>query len=620
MKQLISIFKFSFLFLVLISSYACNPKYGTIKGYVKDSAGERIEGVVLKISPTDVNQTSDENGEFTFGDLEEGLQYTIYSEKIGYSSEPLAELVVFAGEVKDITITMTKLYLTITSPQSSSNWQVGTQQTITWNTPNVGDKVKIELWKGNSIATTIEQSTEDDGTHIWPSIPTNLTAGSDYKIRITNIEDASIYDESDNFSIYVVPAPIATTTAQSDLTSNSVTLKGTVNPNGQQTTVTFLWGTSESALVNEDDATPNIIQGTAGTTNVTCPISNLSSGNTYYYKVKAVSAGGTHEGSVLHFTTSSQQAPTATTLAATSISPNSATLNGAVVANGLVTTAIFEYGKTTAYGYTTPQINIPAGTTSTPLTANISGIDAGTLYYFRVVATNSAGTTTATNLTFTTSTAGAPAVTTLSESNVTYNSAYFGGNITSLGQGATQVTQYGHVWSVTSENNNPTFANCDNKTQLGTVNHTGTYTSFMTNLESSQTYTVKAYCTNNGVDYVYGTAKTFTTSMPNPPNNVTTYQATDITQVTAGVSGMINSFPVGINNASAYGFCWAETQNPTTSNSFHSLGATSTIGEIFNYTITGLTSNKTYYVRAYVTTTAGTIYGNQISFTTATKK
>ena len=55
--------------------------------------------------------------------------------------------------------------------------------------------------------------------------------------------------------------------------------------------------------------------------------------------------------------------------------------------------------------------------------------------------------------------------------------------------------------------------------------------------------------------------------------------------------------------------------NSTLSNN---LGSTSDGTGVGSYTsnLTGLTSNTTYYVRAYATNIAGTGYGNELSFTT----
>lgn len=85
--------------------------------------------------------------------------------------------------------------------------------------------------------------------------------------------------------------------------------------------------------------------------------------------------------------------PDVVTTAATNITPFSATLNGTVNPNNSSTTVSFEYGQTDSYGTTVPGVPSPIGGSSvTPVSADITGLTANTLYHFRVVATNSAGT------------------------------------------------------------------------------------------------------------------------------------------------------------------------------------------------------------------------------------
>ncbi|MBM3440818.1 MAG: hypothetical protein FJX94_08180, partial [Bacteroidetes bacterium] len=62
------------------------------------------------------------------------------------------------------------------------------------------------------------------------------------------------------------------------------------------------------------------------------------------------------------------------------------------------------------------------------------------------------------------------------------------------------------------------------------------------------------------------------------------------------------------------GVVWSTSPNPTTANNQSSDG--SGTGN-YTSTLTGLTASTTYYVRAYATNSAGTAYGNELSFTTS---
>lgn len=103
----------------------------------------------------------------------------------------------------------------------------------------------------------------------------------------------------------------------------------------------------------------------------------------------------------IHFT-STGMAPTITTLAATSVSLTSATLNGSVNPNNVSTTYHFEWGLTTSYGHSTTTASAGSGSSSVNVNTPISGLTAGTAYHFRIVATNSVGTTYGNDLPFTT--------------------------------------------------------------------------------------------------------------------------------------------------------------------------------------------------------------------------
>ena len=86
-------------------------------------------------------------------------------------------------------------------------------------------------------------------------------------------------------------------------------------------------------------------------------------------------------------------APQVFTGAASGIKQTAATLQGSVNPRGLATTYRFDYGKTTAYGVSTPVASAGSGTTAKSVSAQITGLAPGTTYHFRLEATNSAGTT-----------------------------------------------------------------------------------------------------------------------------------------------------------------------------------------------------------------------------------
>ncbi|MBE0568766.1 MAG: hypothetical protein IH577_03700, partial [Deltaproteobacteria bacterium] len=138
------------------------------------------------------------------------------------------------------------------------------------------------------------------------------------------------------------PTPVVTTDNATGITNTGATLNGTVNPNGLDTEAWFEWGTSPT-LETSDNTT--IQPFAAGTTvqPVTAPLTGLTFGTTYYFRLAASNASGVTRGAIGNFSTSAQR-PTVTTLAADNLTSTSATLRGEVNPNSLDTLAWFEYG------------------------------------------------------------------------------------------------------------------------------------------------------------------------------------------------------------------------------------------------------------------------------------
>jgi hypothetical protein len=93
--------------------------------------------------------------------------------------------------------------------------------------------------------------------------------------------------------------------------------------------------------------------------------------------------------------------PIVITNPASLITSHSARLNGTVYPHALSTTVYFQYGRTMSYGSRTPN-QTKTGNNYQNVSANISGLSAGTTYHFRIVGTNSAGTRYGGDRTFTT--------------------------------------------------------------------------------------------------------------------------------------------------------------------------------------------------------------------------
>ena len=162
-------------------------------------------------------------------------------------------------------------------------------------------------------------------------------------------------------------------------------LNARINPHGQAANAWFIWGDS----TNYGHATAAQPMGNGNSfTNFSETITGLSTGVTYYYRA----VGSNDQGQVIlgveqRFLLA---APGVTTSPAGDLSPNSATINGHVNPNNLPTYGWFEWGLTPAYGQVTPVQFLGNGFDAT-LSQNLSGLEVGTTYYFRAVASNSLG-------------------------------------------------------------------------------------------------------------------------------------------------------------------------------------------------------------------------------------
>jgi uncharacterized repeat protein (TIGR02543 family) len=201
--------------------------------------------------------------------------------------------------------------------------------------------------------------------------------------------------------------PSVQTEAASTITATSAVLNGDITSDDgfNITDYGFLWGTSAGSLTNKLDAGTNNQSGA-----FTDTLSNLTAGTTYYFEAYATNSYGTSDdGAVMSFTAGVQTpTPTVQTEAATSITTDSAVLNGDITStNGHnITDCGFLWGISSSS--LTNTLDVGDNTQSGAFTDTLSNLMAGTTYYFEAYATNSYGTAGGTVMSFTTTTVAAP--------------------------------------------------------------------------------------------------------------------------------------------------------------------------------------------------------------------
>ena len=203
--------------------------------------------------------------------------------------------------------------------------------------------------------------------------------------------------------------------------------------------------------------------------------------------------------------------------------------------------------------------------------------------------------------------ASVPVLATLTTNSVTDISTTFatsGGVISNDGNAA--ITAKGICWNTTGT---PTIA--DSITSNGTTSTP--FTSSITGLLANTTYFVRAYATNSA-GTAYGDEKSFTTLAVLSVPVVVTDTVMNIVNTSATGKGTVTAW--GGSAVTDRGICWGTAHNPTTANDYNSAGAGNS--GMFTAPIGGLTLGTAYYVRAYATNSAGTAYGNELSFNTPT--
>ena len=323
-------------------------------------------------------------------------------------------------------------------------------------------------------------------------------------------------------------SPIARTDGSSGVSTTSVTLMGSANPNGASTDGWFEYGTSQSL------GTSTSRQGMgAGTSfsNFSSTLTNLSANTTYYFRAMAQNNLGTNQGTILSFTTQSNQtsgAPIVVTNTASGVSLNSATLQGSVNPNNSSTTGWFEYGTSTSFGSTTSTNSIGSGSTSNAFSFTVFNLASNNTYYFRAVAQNNSGISYGSTLSFSTqqqfNTSNAPTVTTSSASVNSSTNATLYGYINPNNSFTTGWFEYGPTTSLGLTSSTFTF---------GSGNSSVSIYGNISGLNQGSNYYYRAVG-QNGYGTSYGNILNFSTGFTNTTTVVN--QSTDLSGIQSSLS------------------------------------------------------------------------------------
>jgi phosphodiesterase/alkaline phosphatase D-like protein/phage gpG-like protein len=470
----------------------------------------------------------------------------------------------------------------------------GTSVTITGT--NFNEAAAVEF--GSSAATSFEVLSATSITAVVPA-----GAGT-VDVSVTTSGGTSATGSADKFSY--VPVPTVVTKAASSIAQTTATLNATVNPNGGEvSSCHFEYGTTEPY---ESSVPCSSLPGSGSEpVAVSAALENLSANTTYRFRIVATNLGGTST-DILNaqaFKTP-PDAPTVVTEEASSIAQTAATLNATVNPHGgEVTSCEFDYGASEAYGKSVP-CSSPPGSGSGPVAVSAAavGLSADTTYHFRVVATNSGGTSKGADQTFKTL-PNSPTVVTKAASSISQTTATLNATVNPNG-GEVTSCEFDYGSSETYGESVP----CSSLP--GSGSSSVAVSASLKSLSAHTTYHFRIVATNAGGTST-GADQTFET-LPNAPT-VVTEAASSLTQTSATLNATVNP------NGGEVGVGECKLQFGTTIAYGHELPCSPLPGSgtsavAVSAAVIGLSANTTYHFRIVAENAGGASSGSDQTFKT----
>ncbi len=167
---------------------------------------------------------------------------------------------------------------------------------------------------------------------------------------------------------------------------STVLLKGSVDPGGNAvTSCEFEYGTTADVLSSTAACSPDAGSGSSPVA-VAASINGLTVGTTYFYRLTVANAFGSTQSAERSFVDPGP--PSVTEESFSSAGSSSAIVSAKVNPHGAPTTFVVEYGTTASYSATTASVNAGASTEPVGVQAHLEGLQPGTTYHFRFVASS----------------------------------------------------------------------------------------------------------------------------------------------------------------------------------------------------------------------------------------
>jgi hypothetical protein len=449
--------------------------------------------------------------------------------------------------------------------------------TSNWNTSATATGYKVDVATNNTFSTLVITNADVSSGTSYAASGLNASTSYSYRVRAYNAAGTSANSNSIDVTTSaaaVVPPAATTANAASSITATGFTASwaAAATATGYRldvsTSPTFA---SFVGVYNNYDAT-----------NVTSlNVSGLTGGTTYYYQVRAYNSGGssTNSNSISVITTAA--APVAA--AATNLAQVSFSANWAVA----TTATSYKLDVSTSPTFATFVSGFNNLDVGTATTYSVTGLTAGTVYYYQVRANNASGISANSNAITVTTIPLAPtaAPTALTATQIKATTIALSWNA------VTSTFPIDYYLDVATDAAFTTFAPINSTTSYNNTNVFGVTTYTVTALVAQTTYYIRIRANNTGGNGPYSTVLKVSTILETPLSPATAAASASTT------TGFTANW---IASASATGYYLDVATESLLVNfvsGFHNLDVSSVV----TYPVTGLTPNTTYYyqVRAY---------------------
>lgn len=404
--------------------------------------------------------------------------------------------------------------------------------------------------------------------------------------------------------------PTLTTGEATAIGRKTATISGSISvPEGSEVkNCGFLYSTVTSLPEAESTTISVTLKGGASTYETT--LEGLTPNTKYYYCLYANSGYTTTRSSVREFTTAADGTPALEATASISATETSLTVASKLSDDGGSDIQKFGFAyKVSGSADAEKMIEADRKENDGRYTFTITGLTAETSYEVRAFATNSKGTGYGEAVTLVTSAPELPVVQ-METKEPGSTSIQISAKITNESDLSTSITEVGFCWS--KDNETPTITDTKIIAELSNKN----FSALLSGLSPETKYYIRAYAINKKTKTGYSSVISFTTGKSSVPVLSATTSIT-VEETTATVqSGILDN---GGHDVTKFGFAYkpvgdaAETQKEVPASALQTDGT-------FRFTLTGLSSEKTYEIRAFAINSVGTGYGTSCSITTLALK